>query len=57
MDGEGKITEGRTLIELKNFLSTPENPVSPVEFREFWESCTMEEREQFKQLHAEASAQ
>lgn len=33
--------------ELKNFLSTPDRPVTLEEFKEFWEACSNEEKEDF----------
>lgn len=36
------------MTDVMNFLSTPENPVESKEFRAFWQSCTEEEKEQFK---------
>lgn len=37
-----------TILDLKKYLSTPENPVDMQEFKEFWDSCTDEEKEAFK---------
>ena len=37
-----------SIVDLKKFLSTPENPLSMQEFKEFWDSCTDAEKEQFK---------
>lgn len=36
------------MTDVKEFLSVPERPVEMREFREFWESCTEEEKQQFK---------
>ena len=38
---------GSLMVELKNYLSTPENPVSSAEFRAFWMSCSREEKDEF----------
>jgi hypothetical protein len=35
------------MLEVKEFLSTPEKPVSPNEFREFWASCSREEKDEY----------
>jgi hypothetical protein len=37
-----------SIVDLKKYLSTPENPVTMEELKEFWESCSDEEKEQFK---------
>jgi hypothetical protein len=43
-DEEGK----NTLMEIKKFLSTPDNPVGTAEMSEFWKSLSDEEKEDFK---------
>jgi hypothetical protein len=35
------------LTLLKNYLSTPEKPVSSAEFRAFWMSCSTQERAEY----------
>lgn len=35
------------MTAIKNYLSTPENPVSSAEFRAFWMSCSREEKDEF----------
>lgn len=37
-----------SIVELKKFLATPENPVSNAEFKDFWEALTDEEKLEFK---------
>lgn len=37
-----------SIVDIKKFLSTQENPVSTQEFHEFWNSLSDEEKEQFK---------
>lgn len=37
-----------TMMDLKKFLGTEENPVSNTEMAEFWKSLTDEEKEEFK---------
>jgi len=46
-DGENTITD------LKRYLGTKENKVSMQEFKEFWDSCTEEEKMEFKQTKLE----
>lgn len=41
-----------TLVELKKFFSTPDRPVSMKEFQDFWDSCTEEEKEEFRMAKA-----
>jgi hypothetical protein len=38
---------GSLMQYLKEFLSTPEKPVTSAEFREFWTSCSREEKDEF----------
>jgi hypothetical protein len=45
-DGARKANKS-PMLELKEFLSTPEKPVSSNEFREFWASCSREEKDDF----------
>jgi len=43
------VAEGEnSIVDLKKYLSTPENPVTMAEFKEFWEACTEEEKAEFK---------
>lgn len=37
-----------SIVDLKKFLSTSERPVSMDEFKQFWDSCTDEEKAEFK---------
>ena len=37
-----------TMLDIKKFLSTPENPISIQEFKAFWDSLTDEEIAEFK---------
>lgn len=38
-----------SIVDLKKYLSTPERPVTMEEFKQFWDSCTEEEKKEFKQ--------
>jgi hypothetical protein len=38
-----------SIADLKKYLSTPDRPVSMGEFKEFWDSCTEEEKTAFKE--------
>lgn len=40
--------EPNSIVDIKQFLSTPDKPVSTAEFTEFWKSLTEEEKEAFK---------
>jgi hypothetical protein len=42
-----------TITDLKRFLSTQENPVTMEEFKEFWNTCTDEEKMEFKSTKLE----
>ena len=46
----GKVEGENSIVDLKKYLSTEENPLSMEEFKEFWESCTDEEKQAFKQM-------
>jgi hypothetical protein len=46
----GKDNGENTIVDLKKYLSTPENPLTMEEFKEFWESCTEEEKQAFKRM-------
>lgn len=37
-----------SIVDLKKYLSTPENPLTMEEFKEFWTSCTEQEKAEFK---------
>lgn len=37
-----------TVVELMQFLGTPDRPVKPAEFSEFWKVCTDAEKEEFR---------
>jgi hypothetical protein len=37
-----------SITDLKQYLGSPERPVSMQEFKEFWDSCTDEEKMEFK---------
>jgi CO dehydrogenase/acetyl-CoA synthase beta subunit len=41
-------TKQAKITDVKKFLADPDNPVETQEFREFWESLTEEEKEEFK---------
>ena len=45
-DGDDR-TEN-SLVDLKRFLSTPDQPLTMQEFKEFWDSCSDEEKAEFK---------
>lgn len=36
-----------SMTDVQKYLSTPENPVSISEFREFWMSCSREEKDEY----------
>jgi hypothetical protein len=44
----GKGDGRNNIAEIKKYLSTPDQPLTMEEFREFWDSCSEEEKEQFK---------
>jgi hypothetical protein len=46
-DGENTITD------LKRYLSTEDRPVTMQEFKDFWETCTEDEKVEFKQTKLE----
>lgn len=37
-----------SIVDLKKYLSTPERPVTMEEFKAFWDSCSEEEKIEFK---------
>jgi hypothetical protein len=37
-----------SIVELKQYLSVPDRPVSLDEFTQFWNSCTDQEKAEFK---------
>jgi hypothetical protein len=37
-----------SIVDLKKYLGTPDRPVSTTEMAEFWNSCTEEEKTEFK---------
>lgn len=37
-----------SLKEIREFLGTPDRPVSPTEMKEFWQSLTDEEKNYYK---------
>lgn len=37
-----------SIVDLKKYLSTPENPVTMEELKEFWEDLSEEEKIEFK---------
>ena len=47
------MTQSVNILQVQRFLSTPENPVSTSEFKEFWGTLTDEEKDQIKQDVAE----
>jgi hypothetical protein len=44
LDGE----RNNRLVEIQKYLSTPENPLTSKEFKEFWDSLTLEEKDEFR---------
>jgi hypothetical protein len=38
------------MTELKEFLSTPDNPISPKEMIDFWMTLTEEEKEYYRNV-------
>jgi folate-dependent tRNA-U54 methylase TrmFO/GidA len=42
-----------SIVDLKKYLATPENPVPNQEFKDFWESLTEAEKKEFKQTKLE----
>lgn len=42
-----------TIVELKKYLGTPERPVAMDEFKEFWDSCSEEEKKEYKETKLE----
>jgi hypothetical protein len=43
-----------SLLDIKNFLSTPEKPVSTAEFTEFWDSCSESEKTEIRKAQLAA---
>lgn len=46
--GEQDSNEGNTLTAIWKYLATPENPLTFSEFKEFWATCTEEEKDEFR---------
>jgi hypothetical protein len=42
-----------SIVSLKKYLAEPDRPVTMEEFKEFWNSCTEEEKTEFKQTKLE----
>jgi hypothetical protein len=42
-----------SIVDIKKYLSTPENPLTTKEFQEFWSSLTEEEKVEFKTTELE----
>lgn len=43
------MAEGKnSIVVLKQYLSVPDRPVTTTEFKEFWDSCTDEEKKEYK---------
>jgi hypothetical protein len=40
--------DGNSMVDVKKYLSTPDQPVSMEEFKQFWESLTEEEKDEFR---------
>ncbi len=40
--------KANSITDLKKYLSTPDRPVTMEEFKDFWNSCTDEEKDEFK---------
>lgn len=38
-----------SLLEIKQFFEVPDRPVVMTEFKEFWDSCTDEEKQEFRE--------
>lgn len=45
-----------SVVQLMNFFGTPERPVKPAEFREFWDACSDEEKAEFRKADLSSSA-
>lgn len=37
-----------SIVDIKKFLGSPENPLDNAEFKAFWESLSEEEKEEYK---------
>lgn len=37
-----------SIVDIKRYLSTPENPLTTKEFQEFWASLSEDEKDEFK---------
>ncbi len=37
-----------SIVDIKKYLSTPENPLTTKEFQEFWNSLSEEEKNEFR---------
>lgn len=46
-------TWANRIVEIKKYLSTPENPLTTKEFQEFWSELTEEEKDEFKKAELE----
>lgn len=44
-DGEKSLN---SIVDIKKYLSTPENPLTTKEFQEFWSSLTEAEKSEFR---------
>lgn len=42
-----------SITDLKRYLATEDKPVTMQEFKDFWESCTSQEKEEFKRAKLE----
>lgn len=45
--------KGNSIVKLKQYLGTPGNLVSMDEFKEFWDSLSEEEKEEYKTTELE----
>lgn len=36
------------MVDIKKYLSTDDRPLTMIEFKEFWESLTEEEKDEFR---------
>jgi folate-dependent tRNA-U54 methylase TrmFO/GidA len=46
----GKGNGENSIVDLKKYLSTEDQPLTMEEFKEFWESLTEEEKTEFKKM-------
>jgi hypothetical protein len=39
-----------SIVDIKQYLSSPEQPLTMAEFKEFWDSCTEKEKDEFRKM-------